>query len=415
MALNLITDRTQADVNYAAQLNRLGLAGMSAAQLAAWRAGLKGSYNATDLNRVEGAVAYLADLLQAMPDSLKTYAEGLDVAWGGIFTPPYDPAGLSLTTKTDWSIPDIPANSDMARYLANVAALVDASFLWLPLGYTALEYIESNRTLGAYIDTEYYPNDKTRVYLDITMLHNSDDAYSVEGIFGTVVPNASKMAVYAQRSGGGRWAIGYGAGSANISFALAPLEGRHKITLIGGNGVVLQIDDVVATDTTQRSFVNTTRKCSIFGYRSSATQPKANVADMRLYSCKIWDGNAPARDFVPCLNPSGVAGLYDIVNGVFYTDPNGAEFIAGPVLSEAEDNTAAAMWLLAYGAKQALPETMEGLDYIGANNIERALGIVEQIAEWMDAHYTDLIDRTAASFVYSGQPYSGQIWTQFGG
>lgn len=409
----LVTDRTQADVNYAAQLNRLGLSGMSASQLTAWRAGLKGSYNATDLNRVEGAVAYLADLLQAMPDSLKTYAEGLDVAWGDIFAPPYDPAGLSLTTKTDWSIPDIPADSDMARYLANVVALVDASFLWLPVGYTALEYIESNRTLGAYIDTGYYPNDKTRVTLDFFLTRENDNP--IDGIFGESSPVGTRFAIYAQDNATfKRFYIGYSQTTKSISLDIVPIYGRHKAIIAGGNGLYINLDGAEVVDTTNRAFTSA-RTASLFAYRSSATQPKTNVADMRLYSCKIWDGNAPARDFVPCLNPSGVAGLYDIVNGVFYSDPNGVEFVSGPVLSEAEDNTAAAMWLLAYGAKQALPETMAGLDYIGANNIERALGTVEQIAAWMDAHYTDLIDRTAASFVYSGQPHSGQIWTQFGG
>lgn len=411
MSLNLITDRTQADVNYATQLNRLGLSGMSAAQLAAWRAGLKGSYNATDLNRVEGAVAYLADLLQDMPDSLKTYAEGLDVAWGDIFTPPYDPAGLSLTTKTDWAIPDIPADSDMARYLSNVAALVDASYLWLPVGYTALEYIEDERTIGAYIDTGYLPNDRTRLYLDYYLTRRNNNSH--EGVFGyfALSSSAPRLAHYWQN---GTARNIYGGTSINYTAAQTPIAGRHVYQMVGGSGVSVTLDGFTRSNATVRSFTSTLT-ASLFAYRSSATQPKSNVADMRLYSCKIWDGNAPARDFVPCLNPSGVAGLYDIVNGVFYTDPNGAEFIAGPVLETAEDNTAAAMWLLAYGAKQALPETMAGLDYIGANNIERALGIVEQIAAWMDAHYTELIDLTAASFVYSGQPYSGQIWTQFGG
>lgn len=66
----------------------------------------KGRYNCTDLNRVETAVGQLVEMLNA-------------AGWN-----------MSLTTKTDWATAseaapaqDIPTASDMARYLANVAAI----------------------------------------------------------------------------------------------------------------------------------------------------------------------------------------------------------------------------------------------------------------------------------------------------
>ena len=54
----------------------------------------KGAYNYSDLNRVERAVAEIADL-----------------------------AGLSLTTKTDWSMWDVPDATHMARYLSNIMTI----------------------------------------------------------------------------------------------------------------------------------------------------------------------------------------------------------------------------------------------------------------------------------------------------
>lgn len=54
----------------------------------------KGAYNYSDLNRVERAVAEISDR-----------------------------AGLNLVTKTDWSMWDIPKESDMRRYLNNVEAV----------------------------------------------------------------------------------------------------------------------------------------------------------------------------------------------------------------------------------------------------------------------------------------------------
>lgn len=61
----LIYDRTQTDVTYAAELNRKLGSGeaLTAQELADWNAGLKGAYNATDMNRVDAAVRELGELL----------------------------------------------------------------------------------------------------------------------------------------------------------------------------------------------------------------------------------------------------------------------------------------------------------------------------------------------------------------
>ena len=48
----------------------------------------------------------------------------------------------------------------------------------------------------------------------------------------------------------------------------------------------------------------------------------------KLYSCDIYDNDVLVRDFVPCKNPSGVIGLYDVVNGVFYQNAGTGEFTA---------------------------------------------------------------------------------------
>ena len=56
---------------------------------------------------------------------------------------------------------------------------------------------------------------------------------------------------------------------------------------------------------------------------------------MKLYSLKIWDDGVPVRNFVPCVNKDGIAGLYDMTPGaskVFYTNDGSGDFEAGPVL-----------------------------------------------------------------------------------
>lgn len=96
--VQLITDRSQYHVELLKRLYQKNWADMTASEQAAWYGeAAKGSYNHTDLNRVETAVAELATEL-----------------------------GLTLTTKTDWGVWDFPTQSQMERYLGNVVAIRDA-------------------------------------------------------------------------------------------------------------------------------------------------------------------------------------------------------------------------------------------------------------------------------------------------
>lgn len=96
----LITDRVEADVQLVQRLNAVGIAGMTPAELTAYLAGLKGAYNAADLNRVTGAVAYVAA-------ELTTAGYELPV----------------LVLKTDWTDDDVPTVAQLAAYLENVRGL----------------------------------------------------------------------------------------------------------------------------------------------------------------------------------------------------------------------------------------------------------------------------------------------------
>lgn len=94
----LITDRMQYHVTLLNRLRKKPWSSMTASERTAWNnEATKGAYNYTDLNRVETAVAELAPEL-----------------------------GLSLITKTNWTLWDIPVQAEMERYLENVAAIRDA-------------------------------------------------------------------------------------------------------------------------------------------------------------------------------------------------------------------------------------------------------------------------------------------------
>ena len=95
----LITDRTAYDVYRWKELRDKGWQAMTDDEKAEWLSAVKGAYNYTDFNRVEGAVAIVAHRLTEA---------------GYIFRP---------VTKSDWKVTDLPTKADMDRYFGNVAEL----------------------------------------------------------------------------------------------------------------------------------------------------------------------------------------------------------------------------------------------------------------------------------------------------
>ena len=125
--LHLVTDRTQADVAYAQTLTQKISAGTATeAELAEWNAAsLKGSYNASDLNRVGAAMQYVADRLNSFG-----YA-------------------VAISPKVDWLETDSPRPSDMEAYLSQLIVLRNAFAVMqstpsVPLDMEELTVVEAN-------------------------------------------------------------------------------------------------------------------------------------------------------------------------------------------------------------------------------------------------------------------------------
>ena len=98
----LITDRTGADVMRAKELSEKWVGGTftgTAEELAEWLGGMKGAYNASDLNRVGAAVRYVADRMIALGHT------------------------VNVNPKTDWTEKDVPKSSDMIAYIQTVATV----------------------------------------------------------------------------------------------------------------------------------------------------------------------------------------------------------------------------------------------------------------------------------------------------
>lgn len=138
LGLQLITDRTQADVDRGVYLSSLWVGGEwtgTDEELGEWNSSLKGFYNATDLNRVGNAVNYIKGRFQ-------------ECGYSVVANP-----------KIDWTESDIPREADMAQYLANVAEIRGVIAVLpttppLPDDMAGLNYQEANNIEQILLDVD---------------------------------------------------------------------------------------------------------------------------------------------------------------------------------------------------------------------------------------------------------------------
>lgn len=103
---HLITDRSAQDVDRVKILAEKAWQDMTADERSEWLSPMKGSYNYTDLNRVEEAVSYVAGRL------------------GEFGYLAYQPI------TRDWRVEDIPTEDNLARYFENVSMLRRTIAVW---------------------------------------------------------------------------------------------------------------------------------------------------------------------------------------------------------------------------------------------------------------------------------------------
>ena len=127
MALDLIYDRTDADADrwlyLSEKMDSEGFEALTVEEQTEWLTDLKGGYNYSDLNRVGGAVSYLASRFRAFIPDLAAYVAAYGVADDPLFHLPYTLADVTVSPKTNWSLGDYMRPNQAAQYLLNLTVL----------------------------------------------------------------------------------------------------------------------------------------------------------------------------------------------------------------------------------------------------------------------------------------------------
>lgn len=184
----------------------------------------------------------------------------------------------------------------------------------LPDGYTQLAYVESDGT--QYVNTNFAPDNNTRVVCDVVFPVTDLGTW----LFGA-------------RPGGGQYCFlsyqnqyrsDYANSTDDEMVSIVP-TGRFTVDK---NKNVTYINGEVARTAAQSTF-SCTQNLYLFACNQSGV---ANgYGSLKLYSCTIYDNDTLVRDYVPCQNAQGVAGLYDLVNDTFSASSiSMPALIAGP-------------------------------------------------------------------------------------
>ena len=247
-------------------------------------------------------------------ESVKNYVEVLGHTWDVDYYSPSENTTVSGGTIT-------PTFSDLKTLEDGTAVGITlptnaTSVQILPDGYTQLEYIQSNG--GAhYIDTGFKPNQNTGIIAKFQLLSSTGNQTP---IFSRTSRNVASFGVFLDSNS--KWTADYG----TLRYTNSSIGAQNLINLNFDKNVVKFNNDSYTFDA--QTFQGSSN-LTIFGMNTGGTV--ANNARMNFYSCEIYDNGTLIRSFIPCKNPSGTIGLYDIVNSKFYTNVgSGGTFTAGP-------------------------------------------------------------------------------------
>ena len=251
-------------------------------------------------------------------ESVKNYVEVLGHTWDVDYYSPSESTTVSGGTITP-TFADLTALEDGTAVGITLPSDIDVSgggTSILPDGYTKLYYIQSNGT--QYIDSGFKPNQDTRVLAEMQCVSSS--GWVPSSLFGYSKSDFTQRYEFYQYN--------------NLFYSPYNDATGKPISLITEK---IKIDKKRNLTTVNNETISSSSyaqfQCEgnmyIFALNNEGSLENLS-GEKRLYSFRIYDVATLVRDFIPCKNPSGVVGLYDVVNSQFYSNVGTGEFIAGP-------------------------------------------------------------------------------------
>jgi len=197
----------------------------------------------------------------------------------------------------------------------------------LPKGYTQVEYITSNGTGYIQLNYGFYKTDEVEIktkwgftgaehYLATEATWDSNNRFAIGGGYEN-----------------GR-SIGYGNKSTNDTPYSPKVNSSQVIVAVETYKdylFTITADGINSTyNASSVGFTNETSKIRLFwGWNSEAAGT--------IYYWKHIKGGVLVEDLIPCINPNGEVGMYDLVSGTFFGSNKPSAMTAGPVTHTRSD------------------------------------------------------------------------------
>lgn len=219
----------------------------------------------------------------------------------------------NLTQNTEYHIKSYGQNSSGLVYGSELVQMTLNNPI--PVEYQLVEYLESSGT--QYIITEHKPTSLTEIQTKIFYLNSQQTG----AYFGC--QTSSNTQAYK----------GYFYNTTNYRL------GSDTISASSLNGVILDVfmnqhNVIINTSTTPFPYTITNPpvgNLKLYIFANNNNGSATNLGSGRIYYFKIISDNEVVVNFYPVYRKSdNKPGMYDIVNGVFYTNQGTGEFIVGP-------------------------------------------------------------------------------------
>lgn len=214
-------------------------------------------------------------------------------------------------------------------FVCAVLGVLSTQAARLPIGYDELEYIESTGT--QYIDTGVTITPTMAVEADVQVTVIEKQAR----IFGNARDSSAgylSFALYLNGANQSQWATAMkddGGDWVTSSVTADTNRHVHKLDCTGNRKYKLDgVDKGNAHPTVTKSTDG-----SLYIFANHGAPDVTGYAQMRLYSCKIYNSGNVAHDYVPARRHSDCAlGLYDTETDVFHPNAGTGKFCPGPAV-----------------------------------------------------------------------------------
>lgn len=258
---------------------------------------------------------------------------GYDLMDGVIVTDNYDTdvtvtidSGLSNIVGKyviTYTAVDSNENQSVERRVINVVG--DNSYFSY---YAPLDYVATDG--GQYIDLDYMAKTTTEIRLDIELVENENTILTSGGGYNHLIGVKSIL--------GDRFTVNVPAANIFYYWVDKPYDGVHSygmtysqvtnrstMILKSGTATFQGVTHEIETKTAD----NIDGMLLLGGYNTTDEAVRIfNRYDAKVYGFQIYEGETLIRNMVPCYRKSdGIAGLYDLVNNVFYDSDGTSDFI----------------------------------------------------------------------------------------